>query len=180
MKPSDIPVLILAAGENSRFFPLNSDTHKGGLIFNEKPLIFYTLQGLADAGFRRAVIAVSPKDHGGRGLSGELERWIHSSVVFDGCTILSSISDSIIGSGTTIGKNVTVLTESGKGTIHAMVKGRMVDTGLKRLGVIIGSNATIEPGVMIGSNVSIPQGKRVSQNIPHQPSANYRKAKSKW
>lgn len=66
------PAVILAAGENSRFFPLNTDTHKGAISLGGQPLVLRTLQGLADAGFRRAYLIVAAKDYGGRGLSGVL------------------------------------------------------------------------------------------------------------
>ncbi len=63
-------VLILAAGENSRFFPLNQTTHKGALTLLGKPLILRTLENLELNGFEHAVIVVSQKDFGGNGLSG--------------------------------------------------------------------------------------------------------------
>lgn len=67
MKPT---IIILAAGENSRFFPLNTTTHKGALTLCGKPLISRTLSNLAQCGFRDIVIVVSSKDYGGNGLSG--------------------------------------------------------------------------------------------------------------
>lgn len=70
MKPT---VVILAAGENSRFFPLNTTTHKGALTLCGKPLIVRTLENLDKNYFRDVVIVVSQKDYGGKGLSGFLE-----------------------------------------------------------------------------------------------------------
>lgn len=71
-KLSDIPVVILAAGENSRFFPLNTDTHKGALKLVGAPLVIRTLNSLSQSGFKQAYIIVSEKDYGGRGLSQEI------------------------------------------------------------------------------------------------------------
>lgn len=65
-------VLILAAGENSRFFPLNQTTHKGALTLLGRPLILRMLENLLAAGFNDVVIVVSPKDWEGKGLSGFL------------------------------------------------------------------------------------------------------------
>lgn len=62
-------VLITAGGNNSRFFPLNTVTHKGGIELFGKPLITRTLESLQDHGFKHVVIVVSEKDFEGRGLS---------------------------------------------------------------------------------------------------------------
>ncbi len=68
-------VVILAGGENSRFFPLNTHTHKGALTVLGKPLIVRTLENIAAHGFSHVVIVVSPKDHDGKGLSGFLSNF---------------------------------------------------------------------------------------------------------
>ncbi len=72
MTMSHPTVLILAAGENSRFFPLNQTTHKGALTLLGKPLILRMLENLEMTGFTDIVIVVSPKDWDGKGLSGFL------------------------------------------------------------------------------------------------------------
>ncbi len=59
-------VVILAAGENSRFFPLNQTTHKGALSLLGKPLIVRTLENLEENGFEHIVIVVSKKDFEGK------------------------------------------------------------------------------------------------------------------
>lgn len=66
-------VVILAAGENSRFFPLNQTTHKGALTLLGKPIIVRTLENLAKHGFEDVVIVVSPRDADGKGFSGFLK-----------------------------------------------------------------------------------------------------------
>ncbi len=68
-------VVILAAGENSRFFPLNTTTHKGALTLCGKPLIVRTLENLDRHYFRHVVVVVSEKDFGGKGLSGFLKHY---------------------------------------------------------------------------------------------------------
>lgn len=65
-------VIITAAGENSRFFPFNTDTHKGCLTLMGQKLIARTLRNLADHDFHTVVIVVSEKDFNGQGLSGEI------------------------------------------------------------------------------------------------------------
>lgn len=55
-------ILIIAGGKNSRFFPLNSRTHKGFLTLLGKPLIIWTLISLQSHGYTNIVIVVSNKD----------------------------------------------------------------------------------------------------------------------
>lgn len=55
-------VLILAGGQNSRFFPFNSSTHKGGITLHGKTLLVHTLEDLAKNGFENVVIVISPRD----------------------------------------------------------------------------------------------------------------------
>lgn len=62
-------IVVLAAGENSRFFPLNTFTHKGALTLMGKPLVVRTLENLEQAGCSRVVMVISPKDADGKGLS---------------------------------------------------------------------------------------------------------------
>lgn len=68
-------VVMLAGGENSRFFPLNQSTHKGALTLLGKPLIVRTLENLESNGFHDVVIVVSRKDFDGNGLSGFLSEF---------------------------------------------------------------------------------------------------------
>ncbi len=73
MNLSSIPVIVLSAGENSRFFPLNTDTHKGALRLCGQSLILRMLYGLAGVGFKKIYIVVSPKDYNNQGLTAELQ-----------------------------------------------------------------------------------------------------------
>ena len=68
-------VVILAAGKNSRFFPLNTETHKGCLPLLGEPIIIRTLRNLEAHGFMDIVIVVSEKDFQGKGFSAEITKY---------------------------------------------------------------------------------------------------------
>ncbi len=67
-------IVIVAGGKNSRFFPLNTETHKGFLSIAGKPIVVRALENLKDRGFaikgsgEKIIIVVSPKDFDGKGL----------------------------------------------------------------------------------------------------------------
>lgn len=80
--------------------------------------------------------------------------------------------DSIIGDDCYIGADtVTANIRLDRGEIKSVVKGKEINTGLKKLGAIIGkntrigANVSIMPGVMIGSNCQIGPHSLVLQNI---------------
>jgi bifunctional UDP-N-acetylglucosamine pyrophosphorylase/glucosamine-1-phosphate N-acetyltransferase len=52
--------VILAAGESSRFWPLNY-RHKSLFYLMGKPIIFWNLKGIEEAGIKTAIIVQSPK-----------------------------------------------------------------------------------------------------------------------
>ncbi len=56
-------ILIIAGGQNSRFFPLNSSTHKGFLTLLGEPLIVRGLKDAVKHGFKDIVLVVSQKDY---------------------------------------------------------------------------------------------------------------------
>lgn len=56
-------ILIIAGGKNSRFFPLNTYTHKGFIKLLGKPLIVRALEDLERHGFTKIVLVVSQKDN---------------------------------------------------------------------------------------------------------------------
>ncbi|OGJ21527.1 MAG: hypothetical protein A3J60_03435 [Candidatus Pacebacteria bacterium RIFCSPHIGHO2_02_FULL_46_9] len=58
----DTPLVILAAGQSSRFFPLANDHHKGFCAVAGKPLISHTLENAYRAGVRTVFVVVSPQD----------------------------------------------------------------------------------------------------------------------
>jgi len=67
-------IVILAGGKNSRFFPLNTETHKGFLSIAGKPLILRALENLKAHDFaikgtdEKIIIVVSQKDFDGKGI----------------------------------------------------------------------------------------------------------------
>lgn len=66
-------IVFIAAGKNSRFFPLNTGTHKGNLVLMGKSLIIRALEDVIDHGFKEIVVVVSEMDAGGKGLSGVVQ-----------------------------------------------------------------------------------------------------------
>ena len=56
-------IIIIAGGENSRFFPLNTKTHKGFLSLVGQPIVSSALQSLESHGFTEVVFVVSAKDY---------------------------------------------------------------------------------------------------------------------
>ncbi|MFA6336151.1 MAG: sugar phosphate nucleotidyltransferase, partial [Bacteroidales bacterium] len=52
--------VILAAGESSRFWPLNTK-HKSLIKIMGKPLIWYTIDGLKKAGIKEVIIVQGPE-----------------------------------------------------------------------------------------------------------------------
>lgn len=67
-------VILLAGGENSRFFPLNTGTHKGGRSIAGTSLINRCVNDLFAHNFTTIRVVVSEKDYGGKGLSDTLEK----------------------------------------------------------------------------------------------------------
>lgn len=66
-------VLITTAGSNSRFFPLNSDSHKSAIKLHGQQLIERTLANLEKYNFRQVIIMVGERDFNGQGLSASLQ-----------------------------------------------------------------------------------------------------------
>ncbi len=60
---ASVPVVILAAGQNSRFFPLNADYHKGFIPLLGKPLVMHQIENLYAHGFHKLILVVSPRDN---------------------------------------------------------------------------------------------------------------------
>lgn len=57
-----LPVILLAAGANSRFFPFNTSVHKSGISICGQPVIARTLQSLQAHGFMNVIIVLSPEE----------------------------------------------------------------------------------------------------------------------
>jgi len=60
---NSLPLVILAAGKNSRFFPLNYGTHKGFFELCGEPLIVNLLRSAEIAGVEKVFIIVSSKEN---------------------------------------------------------------------------------------------------------------------
>jgi UDP-N-acetylglucosamine diphosphorylase / glucose-1-phosphate thymidylyltransferase / UDP-N-acetylgalactosamine diphosphorylase / glucosamine-1-phosphate N-acetyltransferase / galactosamine-1-phosphate N-acetyltransferase len=56
------PVLVIAGGANSRFFPFQDIGHKGGFTLLGESLMVRTLRSLQDEGFTKVVCIITPKD----------------------------------------------------------------------------------------------------------------------
>jgi bifunctional UDP-N-acetylglucosamine pyrophosphorylase/glucosamine-1-phosphate N-acetyltransferase len=98
---------------------------------------------------------------------------IARSIFQEGCTTHSGFfGDSIFGRNCKIGAGtITANVRVDRGKIKAIVKNTRVETGLKRLGVIVGDNSRIGiltmlmPGVLIGRNCDIGPGTLVKDNV---------------
>jgi NDP-sugar pyrophosphorylase family protein len=66
-------VVILAAGENSRFFPLNATQNKGAISLLGKPLIVRTLESLKTHGATSVIIVIGHRDEAEGGLKERVE-----------------------------------------------------------------------------------------------------------
>ncbi len=95
---------------------------------------------------------------------------IENSIVMDGTNIghLSYVGDSVIGRGCNLGAGTKVanLRHDGR-NIRAVVKGESVDTGRRKLGVVMGDgvhtgiNTSINVGVMMAAGMSMRPGEVV-------------------
>ncbi|NVM54440.1 MAG: NTP transferase domain-containing protein [Candidatus Helarchaeota archaeon] len=100
---------------------------------------------------------------------------VKNSIIFDNSKIphLSYIGDSIIGSDVNLGAGtITANLRFDKKTIPITIKGERVDSGRKKMGVIIGDGAqtgigtTIMPGIKIGPNSIISANSIVKSDVP--------------
>lgn len=83
------------------------------------------------------------------------------------------VGDSYLGREVNLGAGTKVANLRNDGeNVKMSVKGRIFDTGLRKLGGIIGSkastgvNTSIKPGRKIGFNASTDSGEKVEKNIP--------------
>ena len=53
--------IILAAGKSSRMYPLSNRVHKSLIFLMGKPILFYTVEALRNAGIKDLVIVINPK-----------------------------------------------------------------------------------------------------------------------
>src|SRR3989338_8287674 len=58
-RPLTGQAVILAAGESSRFWPLNH-VHKSQIKLLGRPLVYWTIKGLAENGIKNIAVIISP------------------------------------------------------------------------------------------------------------------------
>jgi len=98
---------------------------------------------------------------------------IKNSIIEENTTFHSGyIGDSIIGKNCNFGADfITANLRLNRNTVSAMVKGKKIDTGLKKLGVVVGNNSRFGikcgtmPGIFIGSSCVIGPSTTVFENI---------------
>jgi bifunctional UDP-N-acetylglucosamine pyrophosphorylase/glucosamine-1-phosphate N-acetyltransferase len=101
---------------------------------------------------------------------------IKNSIVLKGTHIahLSYIGDSIIGERCNLGAGtITANLRFDKGNIKVTINEKRMDSGIRKLGMImgddcqIGINVSLWPGTMIGSNTWIAPGAIVTRDLPN-------------
>ncbi len=99
---------------------------------------------------------------------------VKNSVVYSHVKIgrLSYIGDTVIGESADIGPGTMTINRNMDGsTVKMKVKGRMVDSGLAKLGAFIGDkalitgNVAIYPGIRISAGTTIPPGRIISEDL---------------
>jgi len=100
---------------------------------------------------------------------------VKNSIVMDGTHVahLSYVGDSIIGAGCNFGAGtITANIRFDKKNVRVNIKGKRIDSGLRKLGSIIGDdvqtgiNVSLMPGVKVGSNSWIAPGLTVHEDVP--------------
>lgn len=86
-------IIIIAGGENSRFAPLNTKTHKGFLSLVGEPIVRRSFENLKEHGFYDVILVVSKKDFDGNGFSKYLEYSNH------GLNITTILQEKATGMG---------------------------------------------------------------------------------
>ncbi len=99
---------------------------------------------------------------------------VKNSIIGSGTRIphLSYVGDSVIGEGCNLGAGTIIANlRFEEEEIRTEVKGKMVKTGRKKMGAVLGDgvktgiNVSIMPGVMISSNTVIYPGETIKKNI---------------
>ncbi len=100
---------------------------------------------------------------------------IKNSIIMDGTHVghLSYVGDSVIGENVNFGAGtITGNLRLDRKNIKAVVKGKVIDTGRRKLGAIIGDNVStgigtlMMPGVMLYPNSAIGAGVVVYRDVP--------------
>jgi glucose-1-phosphate thymidylyltransferase long form len=98
---------------------------------------------------------------------------IHNSIIMDNAIIGSDceISDSIIGDSCVLEQGVKIVSDGKGKNVFSLVKGKMLDTGRTKLGVILGDDVTIGhntifcPGIKISCKKKIAPEKHVKEDM---------------
>ncbi len=100
---------------------------------------------------------------------------VKASVLLEGAKLphLNYVGDSIVGEHSNLGAGTITanLRHDGK-TVKTMIKGKLVDTGLRKFGSVIGGyaktgiNTSIAPGVKIGAWAWIDSGCTIKRDVP--------------
>ncbi len=100
---------------------------------------------------------------------------VKNSIIMDGSHIahLSYVGDSVIGEGCNFGAGtITANIRFDKKNVKMNIKGRSVDSGCRKLGVVVGGNAqtginvSLLPGIKIGSEAWVAPGLVVDEDVP--------------
>ncbi|WEL23979.1 Bifunctional UDP-N-acetylglucosamine pyrophosphorylase / Glucosamine-1-phosphate N-acetyltransferase [Candidatus Nanohalovita haloferacivicina] len=85
----------------------------------------------------------------------------------------SYVGDSYLGKNVNIGAGAkTANLRNDDATVRMAVKGELMDTGLRKMGAVIGSeakigvNTSIKPGRKIGFDASVDSAEKVGKNVP--------------
>ena len=99
---------------------------------------------------------------------------VKNSIIMDGTHVphLSYVGDSIIGEGCNLGAGtITANIRFDERSVKVMIKGEKIDTGRRKLGVIMGDdvqtgiNVNLMPGVKVGSGAWIAPGLTVYEDV---------------
>lgn len=100
---------------------------------------------------------------------------IKNSIIMDGTHVphLSYIGDSIIGENVNFGAGAILTNFRLDGqNVKVMIKDKLIDSGLRKLGAIVGdnvkfgSNVVVNPGKKIGANSFIWPGRVITEDVP--------------
>lgn len=126
----------------------------------------------ADVGpncFIRSGTSLGKKTHVGNAVE------IKNCLIMDGTKIghLSYVGDSVIGENCNFGAGtITANLRFDDGKIKMTIKDKVVDTGRRKLGVVLGDNvktgikASFMPGVKVGSNTWVGANLMVTRDLP--------------
>jgi len=100
---------------------------------------------------------------------------VKNSIVMDEAKVphLCYVGDSVLGNGASLGAGtITANLKFNDSNVESSVKGRLTDSGQRKLGAILGDrvktgiNVSIFPGVKIGANAWIGPGAIVRTDVP--------------